>query len=470
VVTTSEGRSITKDNCLKINIETPFNLEGVFYFYVKLQSVSISELYLKYLEYPVIATDTRKLQKDCIYFALRGDNFDGNRFAIQALDAGAAYAVVDYASVASDPRCILVDNVLDTLQQLAHHHRMQFGIPFIAITGSNGKTTTKELLAAVLAKKFVTAATVGNLNNHIGVPLTLLKIGRDVEMAVIEMGANHQQEIAGYCKVATPTHGIITNCGKAHIEGFGGEEGVRKGKGELYDYLRLHDGIVFRNTDLDYLAAMAAGIGQQITYGTHEGDYTGTGYTDGVFLSIKVADAGVVTAINTKLVGAYNFHNAMTAIAVGMHFGIPMPDIKAALEAYTPDNSRSQWITRGTNRIILDAYNANPTSMKAAISNFAGMDMPNKVLWIGGMKEMGTAEQYEHEQLINLIAGYNWQQVLLVGNEFKAVAHSYQWFPDSAQAAAYVAAHMPANSAILIKGSRGSKMEVMLDVLTDPAQ
>lgn len=425
----------------------------------------IDELYKLYLQHPVVLTDTRKIEPGGIFFALRGDNFNGNKFAADALHAGAAYAVIDDAQYASDKGTILVDNVLDTLQQLARHHRRQLNIPVIAITGSNGKTTTKELVTAVLRQRYTTYATIGNLNNHIGVPLTLLKIKHDAEIAIIEMGANHQKEIASYCVIALPTHGIITNCGKAHIEGFGGVEGVRKGKGELYDYLRLHNGTIFRNADLEYLDSMAKGIQEQITYGSGNATYTGKAAMNEVFLSVTFLHGDTETVVDTQLVGDYNFPNVMTAIAVGLHFGIPATDIKAAIEAYHPDNSRSQWVEKGSNRIILDAYNANPSSMQAAIQNFAASGLENRILWIGGMKEMGNAELAEHDAIVSLIASYKWADVVLVGNEFRDIPHTFRWFADSTQAAAYIREHQPQNAAILIKGSRGSKMEVMANAI-----
>ncbi|MCW3121002.1 MAG: UDP-N-acetylmuramoyl-tripeptide--D-alanyl-D-alanine ligase, partial [Flavipsychrobacter sp.] len=315
--------------------------------------MEIAELYKLYLANPTVQTDTRKLHEGGIFFALSGANFDGNTFAQQALEKGVAYAVIDNAAYAINDQCIVVDNVLTTLQQLARYHRQQFTIPFIAITGSNGKTTTKELIAAVLRTRFTTYATDGNLNNHIGVPLTLLKIKKDAQMAIIEMGANHQKEIASYCEITLPTHGIITNCGKAHIEGFGGIEGVRKGKGELYDFIREHEGVIFRNTDLEYLPEMAKGIKQQITYGSSDADYTGKPLTNGVFLDIAMLTAGTETTVKTNLVGAYNFPNAMAAIAIGLYFGISIDEIKNAIAAYAPDNSRSQWLQKGSNKIIL---------------------------------------------------------------------------------------------------------------------
>ncbi len=427
--------------------------------------VNIPELYKIYQQNPLIQTDTRKLQQGGIYFALSGANFNGNVFAAEALEKGVAYAVISDAAYAVNDRCIVVDDVLITLQQLAKHHRQQFNIPFIAITGSNGKTTTKELVAAVLRTRFHTYATEGNLNNHIGVPLTLLKIKADAQMAIIEMGANHLREIASYCEIALPDYGIITNCGKAHIEGFGGIEGVRKGKGELYDFLRANDGTVFRNTDLDYLVHMAQGIAKQITYGSSDAQYIGKPLMNGVFLQVAVLTHFAETVVDTQLVGQYNFPNVMVAIAVGLHFGIPVDDIKQAIAAYSPDNSRSQWLQKGTNRIILDAYNANPTSMRAAITNFAAAELPRKLLWIGAMKEMGAEEQNEHRELVTFLAQYKWDDVILVGAEFKGLNNGFAWFENSAEAAAYVREHVPTDSSILLKGSRGSKMEVLMDAL-----
>lgn len=427
--------------------------------------MDISALHQLYLQHPSVQTDTRKLKQGDIFFALKGDNFNGNTFAAQALEKGAVYAIIDEPIYKIDDRYIVVENVLATLQSLARHHRRHFNIPFIAITGSNGKTTTKELITAVLSKKFKTYATEGNLNNHIGVPLTLLKIKKDAEMAVIEMGANHLREIASYCDIALPTHGIITNCGKAHIEGFGSLEGVRKGKGELYDFLRENDGVIFRNADLSYLEEMAHGIATQITYGTANAQYIGKPLTDDVFLSLAMLTAGTETTIHTNLVGIYNFPNVMVAIAAGLHFGISIDDIKQAIGSYNPDNSRSQWMVKGSNKIIVDTYNANPTSMQAAITNFAAAKLQDKVLWIGAMKEMGHEEENEHKALVSLIDQYQWKEVILVGKEFEKVSAAHHWFATSAEAAAFVKEHPPVNNAILVKGSRGSRMEIMVDAL-----
>jgi UDP-N-acetylmuramoyl-tripeptide--D-alanyl-D-alanine ligase len=282
-------------------------------------------------------------------------------------------------------------------------------------------------------------------------------------MAIIEMGANHQKEIAGYCEIAMPDHGIITNCGKAHIEGFGGIEGVRKGKGELYDFIRANGGAIFRNTDLDYLREMAHDIKTQITYGSANAQYIGKPLMNGVFLNVAMLTAHTEATLHTQLVGAYNFPNVMAAVAVGLHFGIPIDEIRTAVANYAPDNSRSQWLQKGSNEIILDAYNANPTSMRAAIINFSETQLPNKILWIGGMKEMGSEELNEHRELVALISKYQWQDVILVGREFEKVHGAYTWFENSLEAAAYIKDHQPVNSSILLKGSRGSKMEALIE-------
>ena len=425
--------------------------------------MDIQHLYALYREHPFVQTDTRKIQSGELFFALKGDNFNGNVFAEKALSMGAAYAIIDDAAYATNKRCILVHDVLETLQALAKHHREQFNIPFIAITGSNGKTTTKELVHAVLLKHFKTTATVGNLNNHIGIPLTILRIPMDTEIAIIEMGANHQREIAGYCLYTLPTHGIINNCGKAHLEGFGGEEGVRKGKGELYDFLRGHEGTIFRNADLDYLLPMSAGIQHQITYGERGGDYTGHALQGGETLRVAVMRSGMEMTINTQLVGDYNVANVMAAVAVGHHFGVSVNAIREALEAYTPSNSRSQRIQRDTNTIILDAYNANPSSMRVAIQNFKQMDFPNKVVIIGGMMELGKDSVQEHQHIVDLLADTQWNHVLLVGGDFAHTSHNFHFVHNYKEAADQLNTWAPAHSGILIKGSRAFTLEKILD-------
>jgi UDP-N-acetylmuramoyl-tripeptide--D-alanyl-D-alanine ligase len=426
--------------------------------------LTITELYAIYLQFPSVQTDTRKIQKGDLFFALKGPSFDGNTFAQQALEQGAAYAIVDHPDGAQGKQYILVEDVLTTLQLLARHHRMQFDIPFIAITGSNGKTTSKELITTVLRQQLVTYATDGNLNNHIGVPLTLLKIKSDAAIAVIEMGANHQHEIAAYCAIALPTHAVINNCGKAHIEGFGGIEGVRKGKGELYDFIRLNGGAIFRNVDLDYLAEMAHGIDSQITYGTHNADYIGSILSNDMMLKVAVHTKEADVQLDTQLVGDYNFPNVMLAVAVGAYFDVPFSQIKSAIEAYHPDNSRSQLVHKGSNQIILDAYNANPTSMRAAILNFS-KGAGNKILWLGAMKEMGEDEAKEHAELLQYITQWQWHDIIIVGNEFKPFKGQLNWFATADEAAQFVAQNKPQDAMILIKGSRGSKMEKMFTQL-----
>ncbi len=429
--------------------------------------MSIAELYQVYRSHPRIQTDTRKLQAGDFFFALKGENFDGNAFAKQALSAGAAAAVIDDPSAYVDNRTIVVDDVLETLQQLANYHRQQFTIPFIAITGSNGKTTSKELVHAVLSTTFKTYTTAGNLNNHIGIPLTILQIGSDAEMAVIEMGANHQQEIAGYCTYTRPTHGIITNCGKAHLEGFGGVEGVKKGKGELYDFLRAAQGKAFIMWDYDYLRDMSKGIAECITYGSNDAHYEGQLVASDPFLQVLVTrtaqgDEKDKPLIKTQLVGAYNFSNVMLAVAVGRHFGVPMQKIAAAIEAYAPSNSRSQLMKVGTNTIILDAYNANPSSMRAAIENFATIGAEKKVLLLGAMAELGEESRGEHQSIIDLISQYKWDKVALVGSNFNEIGHPFLRFDNAKEAASWFQQQAFQRTHVLIKGSRSSKMELVL--------
>lgn len=426
--------------------------------------MQIAELYQLYLQHPSVQTDTRKLKKGTIFVALKGPNFNGNQFAAKALEAGAAYVIVDEILPEADERYILVSDGLQTLQALAQYHREQFTIPFIAITGSNGKTTTKELIYAVLSSHYKTYTTQGNLNNHIGVPLTLLSIKPDAEMAVIEMGANHQKEIAGYCVYTQPTHGLITNCGKAHLEGFGGIEGVRKGKGELFDYLRAHDGTAFMYADYDYLQSMSTGIKQVITYGQKEGQIKGQILSNEPFLQVQI-DGGSEDSftIQSQLVGDYNLPNILSAVAIGYYFSVPKNKIREAIENYAPSNSRSQLITKDTNTIILDAYNANPTSMKAAIENFARLQAPKKILLLGGMMEMGDASLEEHKNLIALIAQYHWDQVVLVGGDFNKVDHPYLYFNNSSEAGKWFTDKHITHSHILIKGSRSMLMEKVLE-------
>lgn len=427
-----------------------------------------ADLYQLYLQFPSIQTDTRKIKKDDLFFALKGPNFNGNLFAQQALLQGAAYAVVDELTGNADDRIILVADVLKALQDLALHHRQQFissnkKVPFIAVTGSNGKTTSKELMHAVLSSSYITYTTEGNLNNHIGIPLTILKVKKDVQIAIIEMGANHQKEIASYCLYAMPTHGVITNCGKAHLEGFGGEEGVRKGKGELYDYLRQNNGVAFVMQDYDYLQEMSKGIETRITYGTQNATVNGLVKSGSGMLEVSITGGADIDLIKTNLVGEYNLPNILLAVAVGKHFKVPDEKIKAALENYIPSNSRSQLIERDGNKIILDAYNANPSSMKAAIENFAKMEGAEKVLILGGMMELGPESVREHQQLVDLINQYHWQAVVLVGGDFSKVSHAFTFFENSLQARSWYKNRHFSNSSILVKGSRSTAMEKVLE-------
>ena len=429
-----------------------------------MQLPSIAFLYELFEKHPSVQTDTRKLQLGDLYFALKGPNFNGNTFAMAALEAGASYAIVDEDipySKAIDNRILQVDDVLTTLQALAKHHRQQFAIPFIAITGSNGKTTTKELVSTVLSSHYKTYTTKGNLNNHIGVPLTILSVGKDAEMAVIEMGANHQFEIASYCAYTLPTHGMITNCGKAHLEGFGGEAGVRKGKGELFDSIRNHQGTAFVMSDYDYLNEMSKGIKEIITYGAHSGDIQANAIDYHGMISLE-GTKGFNERIDTQLVGTYNLPNVLAAVTIGLYFKVPMDKIKSAIENYTPTNSRSQLMNWHNNQLILDAYNANPSSMKLAVENFAKIDSTEKIMCLGGMKELGEESILEHQALINYIQSYSWEQVVLVGGDFKTCQHNYLYFENALEAKQWLKAQAYQHKHILIKGSRGIQMEQMI--------
>lgn len=425
--------------------------------------MQIEQLYKLYLQYPSVQTDTRKLKAGDIFFALKGDNFNGNAFAEQAIQAGASWAVIDEVAYEIPGKTFLVDDVLSTLQQLAKHHREQFSIPFIAITGSNGKTTTKELVHAVLSSTYKTYTTEGNLNNHIGIPLTILKIKPDAELAVIEMGANHQKEIEGYCVYTQPTHGIITNCGKAHLEGFGGIEGVRKGKGELYNFLKSHNGTAFVMWDYDYLHDMSKDIPSIIKYGTSQADIEGQVIKSHPFLEVAITKGSNTGTIQTQLVGDYNLSNVLVAVTAGNYFNIQGSTIKTAIENYVPSNSRSQLVEKGTNKIILDAYNANPSSMKLAIENFAKLPAANKVLMLGGMAELGEESLQEHKAIAGLIQEHNWKAVVLVGGDFLKFDHPFTTFTDAAAAKTWLQDQQFENTHLLIKGSRSMQMEKVLD-------
>ena len=424
----------------------------------------IDELYQLYLENPSVETDTRKIKQGDIFFALKGPNFNGNHYAQAAIDAGASWCIVDESTDVANNKIIAVDDCLQTLQQLAKKHREQFNIPFIAITGSNGKTTTKELIHAVLSSTFKTYTTTGNLNNHIGVPLTILKIKKDAAFAVIEMGANHMKEIAGYCTYAMPTHGLITNCGKAHLEGFGSEENIKKAKGELFDYLRENNATAFIFSDYDYLGNMSKGIPHIITYGTtDDAQYSGQVKNHSELLEVSLFKGMNIKEIKTQLVGGYNLPNVLAAVAVGKTFNIPEENIKSSLENYQPSNSRSQLIEKDSNKIILDAYNANPSSMKVAIENFAMMQGDKKVLMLGGMMELGADSIAEHQKLVELISKTIWRNIVLVGKDFKDLPAQFIHFDNVLEARDWYRTQHFTNAQVLIKGSRSMQMERVLE-------
>jgi len=429
--------------------------------------ISVEQLYEIYKKHSIIATDTRKLPKDCIFFALKGDNFNGNKFAQNALAEGAAFVVVDEEIQSEDTRILRVENVLTALQNLATFHRNTLGIPVLAITGSNGKTTTKELVAAVLSQTFKTLYTQGNLNNHIGVPLTLLSINDSHEFAVIEMGANHQKEIELLCSIAKPDFGMITNIGKAHLEGFGGIEGVKKGKGELYQFLKNKNSLIFINSDSTDLSELADGYTTVVTYGKSKGaHFSGSSSIENEFLTIELTSPFLLK-IQSKITGEYNFNNVMAAIAIGSHFGVPTDKIKAGIEGYIPTNQRSQIIDIGELKIVMDAYNANPSSMEVAIANFKSNFLGDKFIALGEMLELGEVSRMEHLKIGELIQDVKCKEVVLVGKLFAEAASKfgYRHFDDSMQAATYFSNKKINQGVLLIKGSRGSKMENILAVL-----
>jgi UDP-N-acetylmuramoyl-tripeptide--D-alanyl-D-alanine ligase len=425
--------------------------------------MTIESIYAIFLAHPSIVTDTRKLQQGDIFVALKGPNFNGNLYAEKAFCMGAAYCICDEEAAYKNEKIILVDDALQTLQALAKYHRQKFHIPFIGITGSNGKTTTKELIHAVLSKKYTCTTTVGNLNNHIGVPLTLLTVTAKTEIAIIEMGANHLHEIASYCEYAMPTYGLITNCGKAHLEGFGSEAGVKKGKGELYDYIKKTKGTLFVNTDYAYLNEMAVGIDKIISYGTSNATYVGIEKESTDFLAVEIKNGAAIGCIQTQLAGNYNVPNVMSAVCIGKTFEVADADIKNALEEYTPTNSRSQIIKKDSNTILLDAYNANPSSMKVAIENFAKMQGENKIVVLGGMKELGNDSVQEHTAIIHLLQKYTWQKVILAGEDYTNIPDGFLHFNTSDEVAVWFKTQDWVNTTMLIKGSRGMAMEKILD-------
>ncbi len=423
--------------------------------------MSISEIYQIFKTCTGVSTDTRNIQAGVLFFALKGDNFNANKFASEALAKGASHVIIDEAEYATDDRCILVGNALYTLQELANFHRKQFNIPIVGMTGSNGKTTSKELVAAVLSKKYNTYYTKGNLNNHIGVPLTLLGLNQSHEIAVIEMGANHQGEIRDLCSICEPTHGFITNIGKAHLEGFGGLEGVKKGKGELFDFLSKSGGTVFVNAQNQTLNLMATTriFKERISY-----------LEDSYYLLVEESPFVVFSFENklykTHLPGSYNFENIATALAVGDYFDVPKELAHEAVCQYNPDNNRSQFIEQGNNKILLDAYNANPSSMVASLSNFEKLiTEKQKVVILGDMFELGDEAPSEHELIGKLISESSFDLVVLFGPlmsyALKYLPNAF-YFTDKFSLHNWLQDKKLENSFILVKGSRGVKLETVL--------
>ncbi|MFO7674657.1 MAG: UDP-N-acetylmuramoyl-tripeptide--D-alanyl-D-alanine ligase [Lutibacter sp.] len=419
--------------------------------------MNIAQLHQLYSQTYLVDTDTRKIRKGSMFFCLKGDNFNGNEFAEEALKSGANYVVIDEEKYKTNPNAILVENVLETLQKLANFHRKQLTIPIISLTGSNGKTTTKELINAVLSKKYSTSATAGNLNNHIGVPLTLLSMTPKTEIGIVEMGANHLKEIAFLCSIAEPTYGLITNFGKAHLEGFGSAEGVIKAKSELYDFLRSNKGTVFINTDDELQVKQSAGI-NAVEFSSKVIKFMEAN----PFVKVEFKN----TLIESNLIGKYNYNNIAVALAVGNYFKISETDIKMAIESYIPTNNRSQIIQKGSNKIIMDAYNANPSSMQAALENFAQLKDENKVVFLGDMFELGKDSKMEHEKIANLVASYNFSKVFLIGKAFSATGAKNAFLSESYESFKNSTNYSNINNAtILIKGSRGMALERLLDLL-----
>jgi len=429
--------------------------------------LTIESLYALYLSNPVVTTDSRNCPEKSIFIALKGDNFNGNNFAGQVLELGCSYAVVDEPDAVTNERVLLVENCLKTLQDLAAYHRRQCHIPVIGITGTNGKTTTKELMASILGKKYNVLYTQGNLNNHIGVPLTLLRLNSKHDIAVIEMGANHPGEIKELVEIADPDYGLITNVGKAHLEGFGSFEGVIKTKGELYDYLRTKGGKIFINMENPFLKSIAKGL-EHIKYATSPGyELWGETLSCSPFLKLRWHTDYNKNSLEaqTNLIGSYNLENALAAICVGREFQVSNEDICLALEEYIPSNNRSQLKKTGQNTLIIDAYNANPTSMAAAIKNFQQYEAPLKAVILGSMKELGAQSDEEHKRLAFNIAESNFDRVFLIGSEFHQTNSDYPIFDTVDVFTDYLKEKPLQGYTILIKGSRGNQLESVVPFL-----
>ena len=430
--------------------------------------MNLSALYQIFLDCQLVTTDSRNCPEGSLFIALKGESFNGNAFAGKALETGCAYAIIDepeYA-VEGDQRYILVDDCLQTLQQLANYHRRQLGTRVIGITGTNGKTTTKELISAVLSQSHNILYTLGNLNNHIGVPSTLLRLKAEHDLAVIEMGANHPGEIKFLSEIVEPDCGIITNVGKAHLEGFGSFEGVIKTKGELYDFLRKKEGsTVFIHHDNAYLMNIAGGL-NLIPYGTEDDLYVNgriTGNSPYLTFEWKAGNDGETYQVQTQLIGEYNFPNALAAITIGLFFGVEATKINEALAGYTPQNNRSQLKKTNDNTLIIDAYNANPTSMMAALQNFRNMEVPHKMLLLGDMRELGAESAAEHQKIADYIKECDFEEVWLVGEQFAAAEHFFKTYPNVQEVIKELETNKPKGYTILIKGSNGIKLSSTVD-------
>ena len=432
---------------------------------LKRYEMNLIDLYDLFIHHPAITIDSRNCPMGSIFFALKGERFDGNRYAGQALAAGCAYAVIDNPEYEEGERTILVDNVLKTLQQLAHHHRKILGIPVIGITGTNGKTTTKELLAAVLSTKFNTLYTEGNLNNQIGVPLTLLRLNHDHEMAVIEMGASHPCDIKELVDIVHPNYGIITNVGRAHLEGFGSFDGVIRTKGELYDYLRHAKGKIFINRENPYLQPIAKGI-EQITYGYDDQAFaSGQVVSSAPFLVFNWKQQGKIHTVETHLIGAYNLDNVLAAVAVGRYFKIPAERISRAIAAYEPTNHRSQLMRTEANVLIIDAYNANPSSMKVALDNFIALPEGPKAVILGDMKELGPDSEALHREVARQLRTAGFDRVFLCGEEFARAGEPFDTFPSTEALMEELRQRPLKGYHVLIKGSHGMGLERIVELL-----
>lgn len=429
--------------------------------------MNIQELYKIFVSNPVISTDTRKIEQGSIFFALKGANFDANKFVVEALAKGAAYAVADDRELAelNDNRIILVEDVLLTLQALARYHRDTMNIPVLAITGTNGKTTTKELISVALSPAHNVLSTIGNLNNSIGVPLTLLRLRVEHTIAVIEMGASHPGDIEELVNVANPTYGIITNVGRAHLQGFGSYEGVISTKCELYDYIKAKHGKLFVRNEDEVLMQRSEGV-DRVLYGASPLlNISGTIKSVSPFLKAKIKYCGDYYDIDTNLIGKYNLDNVVAASAVASHFGVAMHDIVKAISSYIPSNSRSQFIKGEHNNIILDAYNANPSSMKVAIENFAEVEASEKMLILGDMLELGEESEREHASIVSLLEQLNFKNALLVGKEFGAVKSQYEKFTTTSELIEFLKVSELKSKTILVKGSRGIALEQAVEYL-----